>query len=256
MLSDMSAAEVKKYIETLSLDDQSHLIDELKADKRKSVNQIGVRIEKRIEKHENELARIAQMHRFENEARDMGFLLIAGLDEAGRGPLMGPVVASAVILPENCIIEGLDDSKKLSEQKREALYEIIQQKAVAIGVGMAHPNEIDQINILNATKRSMQRAIEDLGENPDYLLIDAVELADIDIEQLALIKGDARSLSIAAASVIAKVTRDRIVAEMDQTYPGYGFAQHKGYGTKAHYEAIEKLGITPVHRRSFLKNLL
>jgi ribonuclease HII len=169
---------------------------------------------------------------------------------------MGPVVASAVVLPENCVIEGLDDSKKLSEQKREALYEIIQEKAIAIGVGMADPAEIDEINILNATKRSMKRAIEDLGESPDYLLIDAVELADIDTEQLALIKGDARSLSIAAASVIAKVTRDRIVAEMDQTYPGYGFAQHKGYGTKAHYEAIENYGITPVHRRSFLKNIL
>lgn len=256
MLSEMSAAEVKKYIETLSLNDQSHLIEELKADKRKSVYQLGVRIEKRIEKHENELARIAQMHSFENEARAKGFVLIAGLDEAGRGPLMGPVVASAVILPENCVIEGLDDSKKLSEQKREALYEIIQEKAVAIGVGMADPVEIDEINILNATKRSMIRAIEDLGECPDYLLIDAVELADIDTEQLALIKGDARSLSIAAASVIAKVTRDRIVAEMDQTYPGYGFAQHKGYGTKAHYEAIESHGITPVHRRSFLKNIL
>jgi ribonuclease HII len=256
MLSEMSAAEVKKYIETLSLNDQSHLIEELKADKRKSVNLLGVRIEKRIEKHENELARIAQMHTFENEARGKGFVLIAGLDEAGRGPLMGPVVASAVVLPENCVIEGLDDSKKLSEQKREALYEIIQEKAIAIGVGMADPAEIDEINILNATKRSMKRAIEDLGESPDYLLIDAVELADIDTEQLALIKGDARSLSIAAASVIAKVTRDRIVAEMDQTYPGYGFAQHKGYGTKAHYEAIENYGITPVHRRSFLKNIL
>ncbi len=256
MVSQMSATAVKKYLDTLTLDEQSHLVDELRADSRKSVSALADKIEKKIQKHEEEMARLIEMHAFEKAARKKGYKLVAGIDEAGRGPLMGPVVASAVILPNDCIIEGLDDSKKLSEQKRDQLFEVIQEKALAIGVGMADENEIDSINILNATKNAMKRAVEDMGMDPDYLLIDAVELADIDIEQEALIKGDARSLSIAAASVIAKVTRDRIVESLEVKYPGYGFAQHKGYGTKAHYEAIEKLGITPVHRKSFLKNIL
>lgn len=256
MISDMSASAVKKYVSELNIDEQSVLIDELKADSRKSVNQIAVRIEKAIEKREEELQRLIEMQSFERDARSKGYTLIAGLDEAGRGPLMGPVVASAVILPDNCVIEGLNDSKKLSEQKREDLFGIIEQKAIAIGVGMASHEEIDEINILNATKLAMERAIEDMKENPDYLLIDAVQLTDISIEQESLIKGDARSLSIAAASVIAKVTRDRIVSDLAKEYPGYGFEQHKGYGTSAHYDAIKKLGVSPVHRRSFLKNIL
>ncbi len=256
MISQMSATAVKKYLDTLTLDEQSHLVEELRADSRKSVSALADKIEKKIQKHEEEMARLIEMHAFEKEARKKGYKLVAGIDEAGRGPLMGPVVASAVILPDDCIIEGLDDSKKLSEQKRDQLFEVIQEKALAIGVGMADENEIDSINILNATKNAMKRAVEDMGMDPDYLLIDAVELADTGIDQEALIKGDARSLSIAAASVIAKVTRDRIVESLETQYPGYGFAQHKGYGTKAHYEAIEKLGITPVHRKSFLKNIL
>jgi len=256
MIADMSAAAVKKYISELNIDEQSLMIDELKADERKSVNQLAIKIEKSILKREEELQRLIEMQSFEKDAKQKGFHFIAGLDEAGRGPLMGPVVASAVILPDNCVIEGLNDSKKLSEQKRDALYEIIQEKALAIGVGSSSHEEIDQINILNATKLAMARAIESLHQSPDYLLIDAVKLTDINIEQEAIIKGDARSLSIAAASVIAKVTRDRIVADLAIEYPGYGFEQHKGYGTSAHYEAIEKQGISPVHRRSFLKNIL
>lgn len=256
MISEMSAAAVKKYLSDLSIDEQSILIDELRADSRKSVNQLASKIEKSIAKREEELQRLIDMQSFEREAKGNGYNLIAGLDEAGRGPLMGPVVASSVILPENCVIEGLNDSKKLSEQKREELFAIIQEKAISIGVGLATHNEIDEINILNATKLAMGRAIDDMDSNPDFLLIDAVELADIDIKQLSLIKGDSRSLSIAAASVIAKVTRDRIVSDLSNKYPGYGFEQHKGYGTSAHYKAIEKLGVSPIHRRSFLKNIL
>ena len=256
MISEMSATAVKKYISELSIDDQSMLIDELKADGRKTVNQMALKIEKAILKKEEELQRLKAMQTFENDAIKSGYRFIAGIDEAGRGPLMGPVVASAVILPENCIIEGLDDSKKLSEEKREYLFDVIKEKALVIGVGMSSHEEIDQINILQATKISMKRAIEDMGQSPDYLLIDAVELTDISIEQMSLIKGDSRSLSIAAASVIAKVTRDRLVSEYAEKYPGYGFEKHKGYGTSAHYEAIKNLGISPVHRRSFLKNFL
>ena len=256
MIADMSASAVKKYLSELSIDDQSQLIDELMADSRKSVNQLAVKIEKTILKREEELQRLLEMQSFERQAKAQGYKFIAGLDEAGRGPLMGPVVASAVILPDDCVIEGLNDSKKLSEQKRDALYDVIQQKALAIGVGLASHTEIDDINILNATKLAMSRAIEALDQSPDYLLIDAVKLTDINIKQESLIKGDSRSLSIAAASVIAKVTRDRMVADLAVEYPGYGFEQHKGYGTSAHYEAIEKQGVTPVHRRSFLKNIL
>lgn len=256
MIAEMSAAAVKKYISDLSIDEQSLMIEELREDSRKSVNQLAVKIEKAIAKREEELQRLIEMQSFEREAKEKGYQFIAGLDEAGRGPLMGPVVASAVILPENCVIEGLNDSKKLSEQKRDALFDIIQEKAIAIGVGSASHEEIDDINILNATKLAMARAIEELQQTPDYLLIDAVKLTDINIEQESLIKGDSRSLSIAAASVIAKVTRDRIVEELSEKYPGYGFEQHKGYGTSAHYDAIEKQGVSPVHRRSFLKNIL
>lgn len=256
MIKDMSASAVKTYISKLSIDEQSLMVDELKADSRKSVQQIAVRIEKAIAKREDELQRLKEMQAFERDAKENGFSYIAGLDEAGRGPLMGPVVASAVILPDNCVIEGLNDSKKLSEQKRDELYDIIQEKAISIGVGISSHLEIDDINILNATKLAMKRAIEELDQQPDYLLIDAVELTDIVIEQESLIKGDARSLSIAAASVIAKVTRDRIVSELAEKYPEYGFEQHKGYGTSAHYDAIRKHGITPVHRKSFLKNII
>ena len=256
MISELSASKVKLLISDMTLDEQVTLIDELKSDARKSVNQLSIKIEKAVIKRDEEYARLEMMQIFEKEARVNGFVNIAGLDEAGRGPLMGPVVASAVILPEGCVIEGLDDSKKLSEQKRDAFFEIVNEKALAIGVGISSHLEIDDINILNATKLAMKRAIEDLGISPDYLLIDAVQLTDIDIKQEAIIKGDSRSMSIAAASIIAKVTRDRIVSDLAEIYPGYGFEKHKGYGTSAHYKAIEEMGITPVHRRSFLKNIL
>lgn len=194
---------------------------------------------------------------YENEAKNDGFKVICGVDEAGRGPLAGPVAAAAVILPDNCMIEGLNDSKKLTEKKREALFPIIQEQAVAWSVGLASEKEIDEINILQATFLAMKRAIEGLSVKPDCVLIDGNRLpSKLDMEARAIVKGDSKSASIAAASVLAKVTRDRMLEELDKEYPEYGFAKHKGYPTKAHYEAIEKYGILDIHRRSFLKKYL
>ena len=179
---------------------------------------------------------------------------ICGIDEAGRGPLAGPVVAAAVILPKDCQILYLNDSKKLSQQKREFLYEEITKKALAYGIGMASPGRIDEINILRATYEAMSQAVEKLGILPDILLNDAVTIPGIDIMQVPVIKGDAKSVSIAAASILAKVTRDRMMTEYDKIYPQYGFAKHKGYGTALHIEALHKHGPCPIHRRTFLKN--
>ncbi len=178
---------------------------------------------------------------------------ICGIDEAGRGPLAGPVVAAAVILPPGCIIEYINDSKKLTPKKRDELFDVIMQEAEAVGVGVVDHREIDRINILQATYVAMREAVSKLSITPDILLNDAVEIPGVDIPQVPIIKGDAKSVTIAAASIIAKVTRDRMIVEADQKYPGYGFAQHKGYGTKAHYEALAKLGISPIHRYTFLQ---
>ena len=190
---------------------------------------------------------------FENEARDNGFSICAGIDEAGRGPLAGPVVAAACILYEDMPIYGLDDSKKISEKRREILYEEIIRKARCFSVAAVEHDVIDDINILEATKRAMRNCVTSLAETPDLLLIDAVDLKGTGIPVKAIIKGDAKSNSIAAASILAKVTRDRIMREYDIIYPGYGFAKHKGYGTREHYAAIELLSICPIHRLTFLK---
>ena len=188
---------------------------------------------------------------FENQAMLNGYKVIAGVDEAGRGPLAGPVVSAAVILPENFDIPGINDSKKLSEKKREALFPVIQKRAIAFGIGLADHKEIDQINILQASLLSMKRAVEALSVTPDYLLVDGKFNIACTIDQRSVIKGDALSLSIAAASILAKVTRDRIMADLDLQYPEYGFKRHKGYPTKAHKDAILTHGPCPVHRRSF-----
>ena len=197
-----------------------------------------------------------EMSLYEEAARAEGALHIAGMDEAGRGPLAGPVVAAAVILDPEQPIWGVDDSKKLSPARRAVLRREIEEKALAIGVGMADVATIDRINILEATKLAMRRAVAALKLKPDVLLIDAVRLGLPDIEEKAIIKGDTLSVSIAAASIIAKETRDDILRGYDQMYPEYGFASHKGYGTKAHREAIAQYGILPIHRRSFLKKFL
>lgn len=192
----------------------------------------------------------------ENEYREKGFDIICGVDEAGRGPLAGPVYAAAVILPSDCVIEGLNDSKKLTEKKREALFDEIKEKALAYGIASADEKEIDEINILNATFIAMKRAIASLSVKPDLALIDGNQKSHTDIEEVTVIKGDAKSMSIAAASVLAKVSRDRFMLEMAEKYPQYEFARHKGYGTKLHYEKIAQYGVCDIHRRTFLKKIL
>ena len=196
--------------------------------------------------------KLEQMKQYERELAAEGVSFIAGVDEVGRGPLAGPVVTAAVILPEDFDVLGVDDSKKLSPKKREELYELIMERAIAVSIGRREPEDIDRINILEATKEAMADAVLGLPVKPDHLLIDAVKLSGLKIPQTSIIKGDARSVSIAAASIIAKVTRDREMVEMDEKYPGYSFASNKGYGTKAHYDGLAKLGPCPIHRRSFL----
>lgn len=194
---------------------------------------------------------------YEIEARNKGYKLVCGVDEAGRGPLAGPVCAAAVILPDDCIIDGLNDSKKISEKKREMLYDIITEKALAYSIAYGRLDEIEEYNILEATYIAMNRAIEGLKINADFALIDGNRVPKgITIPCETVVKGDAKSCSIAAASILAKVTRDRLMLEYDKKYPQYLFAQHKGYGTKAHYEAIKQYGVCEIHRRSFLKNVL
>lgn len=192
---------------------------------------------------------------YEKQAASRGCRAVCGIDEAGRGPLAGPVCAAAVILPPGCEIPGLDDSKKLAEKKRELLFPLITQKALAYGIGWASVEEIDQINILQATFLAMARAVEALQTPPDWAMVDGNRMPPLPVPGEAIVKGDGKSASIAAASILAKVSRDRVLRQMDEQYPQYGFAKHKGYGTKAHYEAIKAYGVLPVHRKSFLKNL-
>lgn len=196
-------------------------------------------------------------YEFEKAYQEKGFQVICGIDEAGRGPLAGPVCAAAVILPYGTEIAGLNDSKKLTEKKREALFPVIIEKAIAHGIGFASEQEIDEINILNATFLAMRRAVESMNVTPDLLLIDGNQRPKIGTcEEVTVVKGDMKSVSIAAASVLAKVSRDRYMLEMAEKYPQYAFEKHKGYGTKLHYEKITKFGVSPIHRRTFLKKIL
>lgn len=212
------------------------------------------RLKKQQEKLEKELARLKAMSVYEEQYASCSY--ICGIDEVGRGPLAGPVVAGAVILPKDHTILYLNDSKKLSEKKRELLYDEIMEHAVATGIGMVGPARIDEINILQATYEAMRIAIENLQVKPDVLLNDAVTIPEVEIPQVPIIKGDAKSISIAAASIIAKVTRDRLMKEYDQVIPGYDFAGNKGYGTKAHLEGLRRLGPSPIHRRTFIRNYI
>lgn len=200
---------------------------------------------------EQERQRIYEISAYEREYE--GYEYICGIDEVGRGPLAGPVVAGAVILPKNCDILFINDSKKLTEKKREELYDVIMEKAVACGIGMVSPERIDEINILQATYEAMRLAIHNLSVRPTLLLNDAVTIPEVDIKQVPIIKGDAKSISIGAASIIAKVTRDRLMVQYAEIYPQYGFESNKGYGSKTHTEALKKYGPTPIHRRSFIK---
>lgn len=206
---------------------------------------------------EKEVDRLNILKEYENKLHQEGLQYIAGIDEAGRGPLAGPVVVGCVILPENSFIEGVNDSKKVSEKKREKLYDEITNEAIAWSVGIVDQTEIDEINILNATKKALTMAIQNLEVKPDRILVDALEHIDTcGIPYTSIIKGDAKNYSIAAASIIAKVTRDRIMYEWDEIYPEYGFASHKGYGTAKHIQAIKENGICMLHRKSFVKNII
>lgn len=192
----------------------------------------------------------------ENEYAQKGFKAICGVDEAGRGPLAGPVYAAAVILPLDCDIPGLNDSKKLSEKKREQLYDIVKEKALAYGIGIASEKEIDEINILQATFLAMRRAVASLEIKPDFVMIDGNRKPNTGIDEITVVKGDAKSMSIAAASVLAKVSRDRFMLEMAEKYPEYEFEKHKGYGTKLHYEKLAEFGPSEIHRRTFIKKII
>lgn len=205
------------------------------------------------EKLEKELLRLKGMREYEDK---YPAAVVCGIDEAGRGPLAGPVVAGAVILPKDCQILYLNDSKKLSEKKREALFDEIKEKAVAYGIGIAGPGRIDEINILQATYEAMREAIGQLKVTPDLLLNDAVTIPKVDVMQIPIIKGDSKSVSIAAASILAKVTRDRMMAEYDKLFPEYGFARHKGYGTAVHIQALKEHGPCPIHRKTFIKKFV
>lgn len=206
------------------------------------------------EKLAAERERLEQMKQYERQYED--HILVCGIDEAGRGPLAGPVVAGAVILPRDCEILFLNDSKKLSEKRREELYLEIQEKAVSFAVGVIGPERIDEINILQATYEAMRMAVSQLTSVPQVLLNDAVTIPGLDIPQVPIIKGDAKSVSIAAGSIIAKVTRDHMMAEYDKLFPEYGFAKHKGYGTAAHIAALKEIGPCAIHRRSFIRNFV
>ena len=195
-------------------------------------------------------------YEFEHKAHEDGFAVVCGVDEAGRGPLAGPVYAAAVILPDGLENMGINDSKKMSEKKREQLFDIIIENATAYGIGFATETEIDEINILNATFLAMRRAVEAMGVKPDLVLVDGNRKPGTGYEEMTLVKGDAKSISISAASILAKVSRDRYMKDLAERHPEYKFEQHKGYGTKLHYEMIEQYGILPDHRRSFLKKIL
>lgn len=225
-------------------------ITEYKNDERAGVQKMVQQTQKRLDNLEKERARIEALKKYEKEYESYGY--VCGIDEVGRGPLAGPVVAGAVILPKDCNILYINDSKKLSEKKREELYDIIMEQAVATGIGMVGPARIDEINILQATYEAMRQAIQNLAVTPDILLNDAVTIPEVTIRQVPIIKGDAKSISIGAASIIAKVTRDRLMVEYDKVMPEYGFASNKGYGSKEHIEALKKYGSSPIHRQSFI----
>ena len=243
---------IKEVKERLAMiDELDHpLFEELILDGRAGVQAAISKRKRELQKQVDEDLRLEKMLAYEKELYAQGIDLIAGVDEVGRGPLAGPVVAAAVILPKACKIPGLNDSKKIPKSKHKEIYEAVLQNAIAIGIGIKDNQVIDQVNIYEATKLAMMEAIGQLEPQPQHLLIDAMKL-DLPISQTSIIKGDANSLSIAAASIVAKVTRDQMMEEFDREYPGYDFAQNAGYGTAKHLAGLDQLGVTPIHRRSF-----
>lgn len=246
--------EISKRFEVANETELKDLIARYEADERAGVRKIAEKHAKRYAALLKERERMHALFEYERYYYEQGYQVICGIDEAGRGPWVGPVVAGAVILPRDCDILYVNDSKKLSEAKREELYEVIKEKAVSWAVGSASEKRIDEINILQATYEAMREAISKLSPAPEVLLNDAVIIPKVDKPQVKIIKGDAKSATIGAASIMAKVTRDRMLVEYDKIYPEFQFAKNKGYGTKDHIEALRKYGPTPIHRRSFIKN--
>ena len=253
-MTGKSIAQIKIELETAKGEELQQLLLAYASDERSGVQNLIKKVRIALEKEKKEEERLYQMLSYERKYET--YAHICGIDEAGRGPFAGPVVAGDVILPKGLTIPYLNDSKQLSEKKRELLYDEIMEKAVSVGVGVISPQRIDEINILQATYEAMRMAITQLSVKPDILLNDAVRIPQVDIPQVPIIKGDGKSLSIAAASVIAKVTRDRMMVEYDKLLPQYGFAGHKGYGSAAHIEAIKTYGPSPIHRATFIKNFL
>lgn len=249
-----SIGEIKELFQSATSENLPELMKLYESDERIGVKKIIESAQKRIVSLEKEKQRIEVLRQYEEKYKEFDY--ICGIDEVGRGPFAGPVVAGAVILPKDCRILYINDSKQLSEKKREELYDVIMREAVACAVGYATPERIDEINILQATYEAMREAISKLDPGPDILLNDAVTIPGVAIRQVPIIKGDAKSISIGAASIIAKVTRDRLMKEYDTVFPEYGFAANKGYGSAAHIEALKKYGPTPIHRRSFIGNFV
>ncbi len=249
-----SIKDIKIKLEEAGIEELESIMTDYVDDDRSGVINLLKKSKKRIDDYNRELARIDALKEYERKYSDCAY--IAGIDEVGRGPLAGPVVAGVVILPKDCNILYINDSKKLSEKKREELYDIITKEALAFATAVVSPLRIDEVNILNATYEAMREAIGKLKIKPDILLNDAVNIPGVDIKQVPIIKGDAKSISIGAASIIAKVTRDRMMVEYDKLYPEYDFASNKGYGSAKHIEALKKYGKCPIHRDSFIGNFV
>lgn len=247
-------SEITAVLQKADSSELPMLIQKYEEDEREGVKKLLIKAKKRLEAYEKELERTKKMKIYENKYSDYSY--ICGIDEVGRGPLAGPVVAAAVILPKDCNILYINDSKQLTEKKREELYELIMEQAVSVGIGIVSHERIDEINILQATYEAMRQAVGKLSVVPDLLLNDAVTIPELPMKQVPIIKGDAKSISIAAASIVAKVTRDRMMVELDKFYPEYGFAGNKGYGSAVHIQAIKDNGPCRIHRRSFIKNFL
>lgn len=250
----INLTEIKQILSEAEISKLAALMEQYRPDKRAGVQKAIAQAQKRIDAYEKECLRMEEMYHYERLYPEVEY--IGGIDEVGRGPLAGPVVACCVVLPKDCDILYLNDSKQVPEKKREELYEEIIRKAVSYGIGVVSHEVIDEINILQATYEAMRQAIAAMPVKPEHLLVDAVKIPGITIPQRGIIKGDAKSASIAAASIVAKVTRDRMMVELDRKYPGYGFAKNKGYGSGEHIEALKTIGPCEIHRRSFIGNFI
>ena len=250
----LTIKEIGNQFKIDDIDTLKSLIDEYSSDEREGVQKFINQAKKKLVDFEKEVLRTEKLKEFEKKYENLGY--VCGIDEVGRGPLAGPVVAGAVILPKDCDILYLNDSKQLTAKKREELYDIIMEKAVSVGLGFVGPERIDEVNILNATYEAMRDAVSKLSVTPNVLLNDAVTIPGLSMKQVPIIKGDAKSVSIAAASIVAKVTRDRLMVEYDSIYPEYNFKSNKGYGSADHIAALKKYGKTPIHRNSFIGNFI